>query len=119
MAFITKDKTVNGGVQMSAEFIDHLFSVPRDRWTGVDTTTARTPLSWWDAWQEMVGVDMNLHAAGHCFPLQKYSTDCALVAVQESRNGHRLVVLTTKPYRVIDVRPGAIDRAGVVIWEEV
>lgn len=118
MAVMTKVKAVNGSVQMHAEFINHLFSVPRDRWTGVMDTAARNPMNYWDAWQEMVGTEMNLHAAKHCFPFQRYATDCVLVAVQESRHGHRLSVLTLGAYRVIDVQPSTVDRAGVVIWEE-
>ena len=118
MAFMEKIKTVDGGSQMRAEFIDHVWSVPVSRLTGIDDTIARTPIDYFAAWKQIVGLDMNLHAANHCFPLQRYSTDCALVAVQESRQGHRLVVLTTKPYRIIDVQPGTVDRAGVIIWED-
>jgi hypothetical protein len=119
MAVLERIKTVDGGSQMRAEFINNLWSVPVSRLTGVENTIARTPIDYFAAWKQMVGIDLNLHAANNWFPLQKYSTDCALVAVQESRQGHRLVVLTTKPYRVIDIQPGAIDRACVVTWEEV
>lgn len=119
MAVLERIKIVDGGSQMRAAFIDHLWSVPVSRLTGIDDTIARTPIDYFKAWKQMVGLDMNVHAAKHCFPFQRYSTDCALVAVQESRQGHRLVVLTTKPYRIIDVQPGTVDRAGTIIWEEV
>ena len=119
MAVLERIKTVDGGSQIRAEFINHVWSVPLSRLTGIDETTARNPIDYWEAWKQMVGVDMNLHAANHCFPFQRYSVDCALVAVQEARQGRRLTILTTKPHRIIEIQPGTVDRASVVIWEEV
>ena len=155
MAVMDKIKTVDGGSQMRAEFINHVWSVPLTRLTGIDDTIARTPIdyfaawkqmvaeytnylfsipasmwtgcldtvsltstTWFDAWQEMCGIPMRLDGANRHFKLERYATDRILVAQQESRYGHRLVVLTHQPYRIIEVRPGNVDRYSLVVWED-
>lgn len=118
MAFMTRIKTDNG-VQRYAPFINYLFSVPASMWTGCLETVSLTSTRCSDAWQEMCGTQMGLEAARKHFKLERYATDKILVAQQEGRYGHQLAVLTQQQYRIIEVRPGTVDRASVVIWEEV
>jgi hypothetical protein len=110
--------TDDGRVQMRAEFIDHLFSVPVSTWTRCFLTRERLPISWYDAWEEICGTPMSLETAKQRFKLERYATDCILVAQQDFRQGYALAVLAPRPYRIINVQPGAIDRAGVVTWED-
>lgn len=117
MAFVTQIKTVDG-VQRYAPFINYLFSVPASIWTGCLETMGRAPIIWIDAFEEMCGIPMRLDGARKHFKLERYAKDRILVAQQESRYGYRLVVLTHQPYRIIDVRPGNVDRASIVIWED-
>lgn len=118
MAFMEKVRTKDGGVQMHADFIDHLFSVPVSIWSRCFLTSERLPISWYDVWEEICGTPMSLKTAKQHFRLERYATDRILVAQQDFRQGYALAVLAPRPYRVIDVQPGTVDRAGVVIWED-